>query len=173
MRSKFDAAFLVDFAAWLSVPFAIVFSWSQRKGISMKYTVMLGRFLFSILFITAAPAHFYSQTINYAAAMGVPLSGFLVPFSGLMAFMGGLSILLGYKAKWGAWTLVMFLVPVTLMMHAYWRLSDPMQAQIQHIMFMKNTALTGAALLIAYFGAGPGSVDSLLASRNSTLSGNY
>ncbi|WP_215217007.1 MULTISPECIES: hypothetical protein [Candidatus Rhabdochlamydia] len=38
----------------------------------------------------------------------------LVPFSGLLALVGGLSILLGYKARYGAWLLVIFLVPVYL-----------------------------------------------------------
>jgi putative oxidoreductase len=54
---------------------------------------------------------------------------------------------------------VLFLVPVTVMMHAFWNVADPMQAQLEQAMFMKNVGLIGGALLIAYFGAGPLSLD--------------
>ena len=36
-----------------------------------------------------------------------------------------------------------------------------MMAQMQQIMFMKNLAMLGGALLIAYHGAGPVSLDAL------------
>ena len=77
----------------------------------------------------------------------------------MLAAAGGLSILLGYHARIGAWLLVLFLVPVTVMMHNFWAVSDPMMHQLQQAMFFKNVALTGAALLIAHFGAGPYSLD--------------
>lgn len=53
----------------------------------------------------------------------------------------------------------LFLVPVTLAMHKFRTVSDPMMAQIQMIMFMKNVAMLGGALLISQFGAGPVSLD--------------
>jgi putative oxidoreductase len=59
----------------------------------------------------------------------------------------------------GAAFLVAFLVPVTLSMHAFWAVKDPMMAQIQMAMFMKNVGLLGGALLVAHFGAGPYSLD--------------
>jgi putative oxidoreductase len=82
-----------------------------------------------------------------------------VPLSGVMALVGGVSVLLGYRARWGAWTLVVFLVPVTAMMHAFWRLDDPVAIHTQQAMFMKNLALLGAALLVSQLGAGPFSFD--------------
>jgi putative oxidoreductase len=83
----------------------------------------------------------------------------LVPASGILALAGGLSILLGYKAKIGAWLLVLFLIPVTLMMHNFWAVKDPMMAQMQMAMFLKNVTMIGGALLISRFGAGPLSLD--------------
>ena len=55
--------------------------------------------------------------------------------------------------------LVAFLVPVTLSMHAFWAAKDPMMAQMQFAMFMKNLGLLGGALLVAHLGAGPYSLD--------------
>jgi putative oxidoreductase len=131
----------------------------MREDQTMKYLVLLGRILYVAIFIMAAPGHFAAGTIAYAASKGVPMASIAVPLSGIMALAGGLSILVGYRAKWGAWLIVLFLVPVTLMMHNFWTMTDPNAAQMQQIMFMKNVSMLGAALMIAHFGSGPLSLD--------------
>jgi putative oxidoreductase len=128
---------------------------SAAKGV----VVLLGRLFFATIFLLAGPNHFTKQSIGYAASQGVPLASIAVPISGLLAIAGGLSILLGYRAKIGGWLIVLFLVPVTFMMHKFWTVSDSMMAQIQMIMFIKNFAMLGGALLITQFGAGPLSLD--------------
>jgi putative oxidoreductase len=99
------------------------------------------------------------STIAYAAAQGVPLASIAVPISGLLALFGGLSILLGFRARIGAWLIVLFLVGVTPIMHRFWGIADPMMAQMQMINFMKNLSMLGAALLITQYGSGPWSLD--------------
>lgn len=121
--------------------------------------VVLGRFFFALIFLSAGANHFNKQTIAFSTSQGVPLASFAVPLSGVLAIAGGLSILLGYRAKLGAWLIVLFLVPVTLMMHKFWTVTDPMMAQIQMILFMKNVSMLGGALLISHFGAGSFSLD--------------
>jgi len=122
--------------------------------------VLLGRFLFALIFLLAVPSHFSQQTIALATSQGVPLAHVAVPASGILALLGGLSILLGYRVKFGAWLIVLFLLPVTFMMHKFWGISDPVAAQTQMVMFLKNIALIGSALFISQFGAGPLSLDS-------------
>jgi putative oxidoreductase len=131
----------------------------QTESLSKGVVVVLGRLLFAAIFLMAGLGHFSKQEIGYAAAQGVPLASIAVPFSGVLALAGGLSILLGYRAKLGAWLIVLFLIPVTVMMHNFWAVKDPMMAQIQMAMFMKNVSMLGAALLITQFGAGPLSLD--------------
>jgi putative oxidoreductase len=128
----------------------------------VKYAVLAGRQLFSVIFIVASAAHFNAQTIEAAAAHRVPLPSLLVPLSGVIALVGGLSVLLGFQTRLGAWLLVIFLVPVTLVMHNFWSVSDPMTLQIEKAMFMKNVTMLGGALVISYFGAGPLSLDALM-----------
>jgi putative oxidoreductase len=115
--------------------------------------------LFALNFVLAFPYHFTHGAIQAAAEQGVLLPGMLVPLSGVLALAGGLSVALGYKTRWGAWALVAFLVPVTLWMHAFWRLSDPHTAFIEQVLFLKNISTLGGALLISQFGAGPISID--------------
>lgn len=81
-----------------------------------------------------------------------------MPLSGVIALIGSLSILLGYRAKLGAWLIVIFLIGVTPL-HKFWGVSDPMMQQLQMAMFMKNIAVLGGALLITQFGSGPWSLD--------------
>jgi putative oxidoreductase len=121
--------------------------------------VLLGRFLLALIFMMSGAMHFMSQTIAYAASKGVPMASIAVPFSGLLAVVGGISVFLGYRAKIGAWLIVIFLVCATPMMHNFWSVADPMTHQIQFIMFMKNLSMLGGALLITQFGSGPWSLD--------------
>src|SRR5688572_29483612 len=125
----------------------------------MKYLVLTGRIFFSLIFLMTVTFHFKSDAVNYASSHNVPIPNVLVPLSGLIAIAGGLCIALGFRAKMGAWLLILFLVPVTFMMHAFWKETDPMQTQMQMTNFMKNLSLLGGALLITYFGSGPLSLD--------------
>src|SRR5882762_10451881 len=90
---------------------------AEATSFAQGAVVVLGRLFFVLIFLMSGPLHFSKQEVAYAAAQGVPWPSILVPFSGVLAVAGGLSILLGYRAKLGAWLIVIFLVPVTVMMH--------------------------------------------------------
>ena len=125
----------------------------------MKFIVLLGRILFSLIFLMSCMHIFSSSTVDQAASHGVPLAPIMVRIAGVLAVVGSISIILGYKARFGAWLIILFLVPVTLMMHNFWAVTDPMMRQTQQIMFLKNISMLGGAMLIAYFGSGPYSLD--------------
>jgi putative oxidoreductase len=134
----------------------------QTTSISLEGAgpiTLLGRFLFALIFLMSAPMHFSGQIIAYAASQGVPLASIVVPLSGVIALAGGLSILLGYRARIGAWLIALFLAAVTPMMHNFWAVADPMMHQMQFIMFMKNLSMLGGALFMSQTGAGPWSLD--------------
>jgi len=96
--------------------------------------------------------------MGYMAAMGMPFTGFFLLGAILMEVGGGLSVLVGYKTKWGAWALFLFLIPTTLIFHR--NVGD----QMQMIMFLKNLAIMGGLLQLALYGAGACSLDN----RNSS-----
>ena len=129
------------------------------RSSALALVVPLGRVLFAAIYVMSGFGHFSKGTIGFAASQGVPLASVLVPISGILAILGGASIALGYRARVGAWLLVVFLVPVTFWIHAFWKVSDPMMAMDQQIHFMKNVSMLGGALLLAWFGSGPYSVD--------------
>jgi putative oxidoreductase len=131
-------------------------SWS----ISQKVLALLGRFSFAFIFLLVGPNLFTKAEIAATAAQGISLASIAVPLAGLLSLLGGLSVLLGIRAKIGAWLMVVFLVAVTPTMHKFWGLADPKVAQLQMIMFLKNLSILGGAFLITQFGAGPLSLDS-------------
>ena len=137
---------------------------SQAQSLTVPAAVsapiaLFGRFLFVLIFLLSGPNHFAGKTIAFAASQGVPLASIAVPLSGAIAFAGGLSILLGYRARIGAWLIVLFLAVVTPMLHKFWTVTDPMMYQMQFVMFMKNLSMLGAALFITQVGSGPWSMD--------------
>jgi putative oxidoreductase len=129
---------------------------------AQRYIVPLGRILFALIFVLSAPSLISGAAVGAAHQHGVPLPSLAVPLAGLVALAGGLSLALGYHGRIGAWLLVLFLVPVTLYMHAFWGEGHSATAHTEQIEFLKNLALVGAALIVAYFGAGPVSLDERL-----------
>jgi putative oxidoreductase len=118
-----------------------------------QYLFLAGRVLFSWMFIVSGFNHLTKMGMmaQYSASQGVPAPTLAVAVTGLMLLAGGFSILLGYKPRWGAVLLVVFLVPTAVIMHRFWGVADPMMAQNQMAHFWKNIVMAGGALMIYYF----------------------
>jgi uncharacterized membrane protein YphA (DoxX/SURF4 family) len=63
--------------------------------------VLLGRLFFALIFLMATPQDFTKQGFAYAASQGAPLASIGVPLMGIISLAGGLSVLLGYRARIG------------------------------------------------------------------------
>ncbi len=128
-----------------------------------KFIPLFGRILLSTIFLMSGLGKItdFANTQQFMAAYGMPMTAFFIVCAIILEVGGGLSVLLGYKARWGALALVIFLIPATLIFHT--KFSD----QVQMIMFMKNMAILGGLLLVASFGSGPVSVDARATLPNS------
>jgi putative oxidoreductase len=117
----------------------------------MAYLFLLGRLILGLYYVRAAvKTHFLGAkgAIGYAKSVGVPMPDVAVIGSGILLLIGGLSILTGWYVTLGVACLVLFLVPVSFMMHAFWKVADPQMRAMQEINFLKNMALLGGALMI-------------------------
>jgi uncharacterized membrane protein YphA (DoxX/SURF4 family) len=94
----------------------------------MEYLFLLGRILYGGYFLKAGINHFQSLAMlsGFAGMKGVPAPRIAVMFSGTLIIVGGLSVLLGVHPTIGLGCIVLFLVPVSLKMHAFWSDTDPM-----------------------------------------------
>jgi len=125
-----------------------------------KILVLLGRIFLCQIFLVSGInkiLHF-AQTQQYMASFGMPATGLFALGAIVFEIVGALSILLGYKGRFGALLLIIFLIPTSLIFHT--NFSD----RLQLIMFMKNLAILGGLVEIAARGTGPLSIDSLQSS---------
>jgi uncharacterized membrane protein YphA (DoxX/SURF4 family) len=116
----------------------------------MKMLFLIGRILFGGYFLYSGIHHFsqLSMLSGYAASKNVPAPKLAVAGSGLLVFLGGLSILLGTWPHIGAVLIAVFLVGVSPAMHNFWTITEPNQRMAETINFSKNVALLGAALML-------------------------
>lgn len=121
---------------------------------------LVGRILLALIFIIAGFGKItgYAATAGYMAAKGLPMVGVLLPLTIATELGGGLLLAIGWKARWVALWLFLFLIPVTLVFHRFWGI-DPAQAQSMQIHFMKNLSIMGGMLMVLAFGPGAYSVD--------------
>jgi len=116
---------------------------------------LLGRIAFSAIFIMAGISKImdFSQTAALMASNGLPYSQILLILAIIVELGGGLMILTGWKAKWGAFLLFLFVIPVTFVFHSFWNYEPEMAInQMQH--FLKNLSIIGGTLYIIAFGPG-------------------
>jgi putative oxidoreductase len=119
----------------------------------MDIVFLMGRILFVLVFLfSGSTIHLLQakQGIAYARMYGVPAPEVTVPLTGLMAVLGGLSVVFGIWGDLGALLLVAFLLPVAFYMHAFWKETDPQQKANQMAHFMKNISMVGGALALFY-----------------------
>ena len=112
------------------------------------FVALLGRFIVGTFYLYYGINNLvdFAGMSGYAAYKGVPLPGVAVMVGALLLLIGGVSILVGYRPVAGITALVLFLLPVTMLMHNYWTISDPQMRVIEQGLWMRNMALAGAAL---------------------------
>lgn len=117
--------------------------------------VAAGRLLLSLMFIYAGFGKLtdIAGTAGWFGSIGLPAPTVTAVLVGLLEFVGGLAILVGYKTRIAALAIAAFTVGATLIAHT--NLAD----QVQQLFFLKNVAVTGGLLVLAAFGAGALSVD--------------
>ncbi|HEX9728454.1 MAG TPA: hypothetical protein VGA37_08125 [Gemmatimonadales bacterium] len=105
---------------------------------------LVGRILFAAFFVAMGLRHL-------AQGGGAPAQKALAIVSGLVILAGGLMVATGWSRFIGAGLLAIYLMAVALLTHAFWKEAEPGARANQMMHFLKNLALAGAALLIAYY----------------------
>ena len=120
----------------------------------------LGRIFLALIFVVSGVGKItgYAGTASYMASRGLPMVEVLLPLTIAVELGGGLLLALGWKTRWAAAALFLFLVPTTLIFHQFWGI-DPKLVQMQKIHFLKNVAIMGGMLMVLAIGAGAWSVD--------------
>lgn len=118
---------------------------------------LIGRIMFSLIYLEAGVKHFTQMNVmaGYAGSRGAPAPKLTVPLTGVMSLAGALSLILGWHRFIGAGLLAIFMLWTSFIMHAFWKESDPMARLNERIHFLKDIAMGGAALFMAYYAGWP------------------
>jgi putative oxidoreductase len=117
-----------------------------------RYSLVAARILISIIFLLNG-LNIIGQTLaeHEMAAHGVPVS--LVPVliigARTLQLIAGTALVLGIYPRVSAIALLLFLIPATLMAHAFWQVAGTPLYPVQLINFFKNVCMAGGLVFIA------------------------
>jgi putative oxidoreductase len=122
----------------------------RKEGTETNIAFLIGRIIFAMFWLMGSFNHFKNLNYmsEYAKARGIPSPKVAVAGTQIILLLGGLSMLLGVYPVVGIILLIVFLLGVSLQMHAYWKVDDAQMKQIDMINFTKNTALVWALLML-------------------------
>jgi uncharacterized membrane protein YphA (DoxX/SURF4 family) len=115
----------------------------------MDTVFLVGRIIVGLYFLYAGYNHFKNLGFmsGYVASKGIPAPKLAVAGTGVLLLAGGASVLLGAYPTVGVALLVIFLLGVSVTMHAFWKVADPQQRMGEQVNFSKNIALLGSLLM--------------------------
>jgi putative oxidoreductase len=125
-----------------------------------NYTSLAGRLFLALIFIVSGMGKIgnFDGTVAYMSSHAMPMASILLVGAIVFELAGGLSLILGYKTKYGVLILLIFIIPTTLIFHPFWAVPEEM-VKMQTIAFMKNLAIMGGLMTVLVHGPGNLSVD--------------
>lgn len=128
---------------------------SNSSALPNSAIILISRIFLSILFILAGWGKLtgLEGTSQFFGSLGLPVPYATAILVGLVEFLGGLAILIGFQTRFAALIVALFTIGATLVAHMDF--SQGMNA----MMAQKNLAIAGGLLLLAVIGAGAYSVD--------------
>jgi putative oxidoreductase len=123
-------------------------------------TILAGRILLALIFVISGFGKItgFAGTAGYIASKGMPLPEVMAAGAIAVEFLGGLALVAGWKTRWAAAIIALFLIPTTAIFHNPAGLTG-MDAQMQVINILKNLSIFGGMLLLIGFGPGKLSID--------------
>jgi len=126
-----------------------------------KYIPLAARVFLSAIFLFSGVTKLinFSGTVAWMESFGFSIAGLFLIGSIIIELGVGLSLVLGYKAKYSAFVLAVYLVIVSAVFH--FDFSDPNNP----LTLLRHLGMIGGLLLISVYGAGPVSIDKLVSSK--------
>lgn len=93
------------------------------------------------------------EGLHGLVSAALPWSKELLVCAAAFELVGGLLVFSGYRVRFGAALLILFIIPTTFLFHHYWLLQGG-DREIQMIMFLKNLSILGGLLVVLGMGAG-------------------
>jgi putative oxidoreductase len=124
------------------------------QSIINQFAPLVGRTLLSLIFLWSGFGKItgFAGTAGYMASKGLPMVEVLLVITIIIELVAAAMIIVGWKARLGATALFLWMIPVTVIFHAFWAVPAELT------MFMKNLSIMGGLLMVMAFGSGPYSI---------------
>ena len=121
---------------------------------------LAGRILLAAIFLVAGYGKLmaFAGTSGYLAKLGFPAPDVMTVLAIAVELGGALLLVAGWRTRWAAWALILFVAIATFAAHRFWEF-DASQYRNQMNHFLKNLALIGGLLFVVAFGPGRMAVD--------------
>lgn len=110
-----------------------------------------GRMLLSVIFLVTGISKItgWSGSIDYMQANGIgePWTPILLAAALVIELACGIALLIGFRERAAALLLVLYLIPVTLVLHSFWEAAAA-DVMSERIAFLKNLAIMGGLLAV-------------------------
>ena len=129
-------------------------------GSTKDVAALVGRVLLAVMFVVSGfeKVTGYDGTAGFMASAGLPMVAVLLPLTILVELGAGITLMIGWKARWAALLLAGFTILATLTFHTFWTMK-PEAVMVNTLFFYKNLAVIGGMLLVFAFGPGRIGVD--------------
>jgi len=121
---------------------------------------LIGRVLIAAIFLVSGVAKVtdFDGTVGHMRAAGLPATEALAAMAAVIELGCALALLLGVWARSAGLLLALYLIPVTLVFHAFWNHTG-MDQRMQLINFLKNLGIMGGLSYGAADGPGLFAID--------------
>ncbi|MGH8616500.1 MAG: DoxX family protein [Burkholderiales bacterium] len=134
------------------------------ENLLTRFGPLAARVLLAQVFIVSGIGKLFNFTKMAAFLFnkGLPASEALLILVIVLELGGGLMLVAGLRVRWVAAAFIGFTLLASVLFHPFWAVeADKVTAELNN--FMKNLALMGGMLYVMAFGAGPFSLDAMLA----------
>lgn len=121
---------------------------------------LIGRILISVIFLLSGMVKLesWSGSAAFLASKHFPVPSLMLVGAVIVEVLGGICLILGFKARIAAFIMFLYLIPTTIIFHDFWAMQGAMRMDnMAH--FLKNLAIMGGLLMLSAYGPGKLSVD--------------
>lgn len=125
-----------------------------------EYVPLIGRILIALPFIKFATDKIrnWDMVFEWMQSIGVPAPALALGLANAIELIGAVCLIVGFRTRWAALTLALYLIPVHVLVHDFWAVEAAERAsQIEN--FGKGMIIIGGLLFVYLYGSGAISVD--------------
>lgn len=130
-------------------------------SIAEQISPLVGRLLMAWFFLGEVRWRIenWEGTVGLMHLRHISNADLLLVLALMVMILGGLALVLGYHTRQGALLLFGFTILVSVFVHDYWRIGNPIDRSADYELFIRNMAVAGGLLLLVGLGPGPFALD--------------